>query len=56
MILKLFVKKMISNATPLICLAKINQLEILKKLFNKIFITDVIKKGLLFRGNQDLQS
>ena len=38
---------MISNSSPLICLAKINQLELLKKLFQKIIITDEVKKEVL---------
>ncbi len=38
---------MISNASPLICLAKLNQLELLKKLFGKIIITTPVKDEVL---------
>lgn len=41
---------MISNSTPIICLAKINQLELLKKLFNKIIIPEVVKDEILVEG------
>lgn len=41
---------MISNSTPIICLAKINQLELLKKLFNKIIIPQVVKEEILIQG------
>jgi len=41
---------MISNATPLICLAKINQLEILKKLFTFIIVPESVKKEILVKG------
>ncbi len=40
---------MISNATPIICLAKINQLEILKKLFTLIIIPEFVKEEVLVR-------
>lgn len=38
---------MISNSSPLICLAKINHLEILKKLFQTIIITEDVKNEVL---------
>ena len=38
---------MISNATPLICLSKINQLEILKKLFTFITVPESVKNEIL---------
>ncbi|OGJ19009.1 hypothetical protein A3K73_07705 [Candidatus Pacearchaeota archaeon RBG_13_36_9] len=41
---------MISNSTPLICLAKLNQLELLKKLFNKITIPDFVKEEVVVAG------
>ena len=41
---------MISNATPIICLAKINQLDILKKLFNKIIIPEDVKNEIIIKG------
>ncbi len=40
---------MISNATPLICLSKINQLEILKKLFTFIIVPESVKEEVLVR-------
>ena len=41
---------MICNSTPLIYLAKINQLELLKKLFHKITITQIVKEEVLIEG------
>jgi uncharacterized protein len=41
---------MICNSTPLICLAKINQIELLKKLFDKIFIPNSVKEEILIEG------
>ena len=38
---------MISNATPLICLARIQQLELLKKLFTTIIIPKEVKEEIL---------
>lgn len=38
---------MICNSSPLICLAKINQLEILKKLYKNIIITPEVKNEIL---------
>jgi len=38
---------MISNATPLICLAKINKLVLLKKLFRSIIIPESVKDEIL---------
>ncbi len=46
---------MMSNATPLICLAKINKLDILKKLFGKIIISEDIKKEILVEGKEGYQ-
>ncbi len=39
---------MISNATPLIILSKINQLILLRKLYGKILIPDAVKKEVLY--------
>lgn len=41
---------MISNSTPLICLAKLDELEILKKLFNKISIPEAVKEEVVVAG------
>lgn len=41
---------MISNSTPLICLAKLNQLKLLKELFNKVIIPHAIKVEVLVAG------
>ncbi len=41
---------MISNSTPLICLAKIKQLELLKKLFKKIIIPESVMKEVMIEG------
>lgn len=41
---------MISNSTPLICLAKIKQLELLKILFNKTTIPESVKKEVMKEG------
>lgn len=41
---------MICNATPLICLAKIKQLELLKKLFHTITIPQSVAKEVLIEG------
>jgi len=41
---------MISNSTPLICLAKLNQLELLKKLFNRIIIPNSVKEEVVIAG------
>lgn len=41
---------MISNATPLICLAKINKLSLLKQLFTTITIPSVVKAEVLIQG------
>lgn len=37
---------MISNATPLICLARIQQLELLKKLFDKVIIPKEVEEEI----------
>ena len=41
---------MISNSTPLICLAKLNQLKLLKKLFKKIIIPEAVKEEVVIAG------
>lgn len=41
---------MISNATPLILLSRINQLELLKKTFSRIFIPPAVKEEVLVEG------
>ncbi len=41
---------MISNATPLICLARINQLVLLKKLFSSILITPSVQEEIFIDG------
>lgn len=41
---------MISNSTPLICLAKIKQLELLKNLFDKIIIPESVMKEVMIEG------
>ncbi len=38
---------MISNSTPLILLSKINKLDLLKRLFGHIIITDAVKEEVL---------
>jgi len=38
---------MICNSSPLICLSRINQLEILKKLFKNIIITEKVRDEIL---------
>lgn len=43
---------MISNATPLIHLAKINQLNLLKDLFNKIIIPEAVEKEVLIEDKE----
>ncbi len=40
----------ISNATPLIYLAKVQQLELLKKIFGKVVITPEVKQEVVDRG------
>ena len=44
---------MISNASPLIFLAKLNQLEMLKKLFSKVTITEAIKEEILNKDKKE---
>ena len=43
---------MISNSTPLILLSKINQLTILKKVFNKITIPEGVKDEVLIENKR----
>src|SRR3989344_8510670 len=42
----------VSNATPLIYLAKINRLELLQKLFGKIIISEEVKKEVVDEGKK----
>jgi uncharacterized protein len=41
---------MISNATPLICLAKIKQLALLKKVVGTVFIPEAVRDEVLVKG------
>ena len=41
---------MISNASPIIFLANINQLNLLKKLFGKVTITELVKEEVLIEN------
>ncbi|MBI2144331.1 hypothetical protein HYU17_04250 [Candidatus Woesearchaeota archaeon] len=41
---------MIANSTPLICLAKIGQLRLLKALFGSVTITEAVKEEVLVEG------
>lgn len=41
---------MISNSTPLILLSKINKLELLKKLFGHVIVTDAVKEEVLIEN------
>jgi len=41
---------MISNSSPLICLSKINQLNLLQKLYFKIIIPEAVKNEVLIKG------
>ena len=41
---------MISNSTPLILLSKINRLELLKRLFDHVTITDAVKEEVLIEN------
>jgi|TARA_B100001971_G_C18186116_1_gene535725 predicted nucleic acid-binding protein len=43
---------MISNATPLICLSKMNQLNLLKELFKKITITTTVRDEVLVKDKE----
>ncbi len=43
----------VSNASPLIYLAKINKLELLKKLFGKIFIPPEVYQEAVVRGREE---
>ncbi|MEK6982313.1 MAG: DUF3368 domain-containing protein [Candidatus Micrarchaeota archaeon] len=46
----------VSNSTPLICLAKINQLNLLKKLFKEIIITKEVYEEVVVRGKEESYS
>lgn len=43
---------MICNSTPLICLAKIGRLGLLKELFGSIIIPEEVKKEILIEGKE----
>ncbi|MAG02216.1 hypothetical protein CMI42_02670 [Candidatus Pacearchaeota archaeon] len=43
---------MICNATPIICLSKIKQLSLLRKLFSKIVITSKVRDEILVKGKE----
>ena len=43
---------MICNATPLICLGKIGKLELLKKLFGSVNITNAVKEEVLIEEKE----
>ena len=43
---------MISNSSPLICLARLNKIEFLKKLFGKIIIPEDVKREVLVEGKE----
>ena len=43
---------MISSATPIICLSKINQLSLLKKLFKVVIIPSSVKNEVLIEGKE----
>ena len=47
---------MISNATPLICLVKINQINLLRKCFKKITIPEDVKEEVLVEGKEGYES
>lgn len=42
----------ISNATPLIYLGRIDQVELLKKLYKKIYITPSVKQEVIDKGKE----
>ncbi len=46
---------MISNTSPIIFLAKINNLDLLKKLYGNVFITNDVKEELLEHGRPDTE-
>jgi predicted nucleic acid-binding protein len=43
---------MICNSTPLICLAKIGKLELLKKLFGSVIIPEEVENEVLIEGKE----
>ena len=47
---------MISNATALICLGKINKLDILKRLYSAVIIPPAVKKEILFEEKESYSS
>jgi len=46
------VKGIVSNATPLIYLAKIGRLDLLRKVFENVFISEEVKKEVANKGKQ----
>lgn len=47
---------MISNATAIICLSKINKLDLIKKLFSKVIIPSAVKEEILVEGKEGLEN
>lgn len=47
-----YVKMVVSNATPLIYLAKVKKLDLLKSIFGKIFISEEVKKEVVDEGKK----
>ena len=45
----------ISNSSPLIALSRINRLSVLKKLFGKIYIPDMVYKETVLQSNNSIQ-
>ena len=43
---------MISNATALICLSKINKIDLLKKVYSSVIIPSAVKNEVLFEGKE----
>lgn len=44
---------MISNSSPLICLSKINRLDILRKLFKKLIIPEAVRNEVIIENKID---
>jgi len=47
---------LISNATALICLSKINKLHLLKKVYSAVMIPSAVKKEVLLEGKEGYSS
>lgn len=47
---------MISNATALICLSKINRLNLLKKIYHNVLIPSAVKREVLLEGKEGYSS